>query len=112
MLRKLGFSGDGQFQAKLRDELCEMISGPVAKRNVWKERLSEGHFLNHHSRQALEDQLRTMDQVDQDDFDALCRLRSAFGLGHGCVPPALDRMRDCLGAGNAVGVRQDANGRS
>ncbi|MDE0208282.1 MAG: MurR/RpiR family transcriptional regulator [Boseongicola sp.] len=74
MLRKLGFSGDGQFQAKLRDELCEMISGPVAKRNVWKERLSEGHFLNHHSRQALEDQLRTMDQVDQDDFDALCRL--------------------------------------
>ena len=51
MLRKLGFSGEGQFQAKLRDELCEMISGPVAKRNVWMERLSEGHFLNHHSRQ-------------------------------------------------------------
>lgn len=74
LLRKLGFSGYGQFQATLRDELCEMISGPVAKRSVWKERLLEGHVLNHHSRQALKDQRRTMDQVDQDDFDALCRL--------------------------------------
>lgn len=74
MLQKPGFSGYGQLQVTLRDELCEMISGPVAKRNVWKERLPEGHAVNRHSRQALEIQRRTMDQVDPDDLDALCRL--------------------------------------
>ena len=74
MLQKLGFSGYGQIQATLRDELCEMISGPVAKRNVWKERLPEGHVLNRLARQTLEDQRRTIDQVDPDDFDAQCRL--------------------------------------
>ena len=74
MLQKLGFSGYGQFQATLRSELGEMISGPVAKRNVWKERLPEGHVLNRYSWQALENQRRTIDQVDPDDFDALCRL--------------------------------------
>ena len=74
MLQKPGFSGYGQFQATLRDGLSEMISEPVAKRIVWKERLPEGNVLNRHSRQALENQRRTMDQVDPDDIDALCRL--------------------------------------
>lgn len=74
MFQKLGFSGYGQLQATLRDELCEMISGPVAKRNVWMERLPEGHVLNRFARRTLEDQRRTIDQVDPDDIDALCRL--------------------------------------
>ncbi|TQV67217.1 MurR/RpiR family transcriptional regulator [Aliiroseovarius halocynthiae] len=74
LLQKTGFNGYPQFQAALRRELKEMISDPVAKRDVWKTDLPEEHTLNRYSRQALENQKRSLDEVDPDEFDALCKL--------------------------------------
>lgn len=76
MLQKTGFEGFPQFQAALRDELKEMISDPIAKRNVWKTDLPEEHILNRYSEQGIENQRRTLDEVEPEDFDSLCSLLS------------------------------------
>lgn len=76
MLQKTGFDGFPQFQAALRAELKEMISDPVSKRNLWKSDLPDEHILNRYSRQALENQQRSLDDVDPQDFDRLCTLLS------------------------------------
>ena len=77
MLQKTGFDGFPQFQAALRSELKEMISDPIAKRSVWKHELPAEHILNRYSRQALDNQQRSLDDVNPEDFDQLCRLLSA-----------------------------------
>ncbi len=74
MLQKTGIEGYSQFQSALRAELKEMISDPIAKRDVWKTELPEEHILNRYSRQALDNQRRTLDEIDPDEFDNLCRL--------------------------------------
>jgi DNA-binding MurR/RpiR family transcriptional regulator len=74
MLQKIGVEGYAQFQAALRDELKEMISDPIAKRDMWKTDLPEEHILNRYSRQALENQKRTLDDIDPQEFDSLCEL--------------------------------------
>lgn len=79
MLQKTGFDGFPQFQAALRAELKEMISDPIAKRDVWKNDLPDEHILNRYSRQGLENQKRSLDDVDPQDFDNLCRLLSDPG---------------------------------
>lgn len=76
MLQKTGFDGFPQFQAALRAELKQMISDPIAKRDVWKTDLPEEHILNRYSRQGLENQRRSLDDVDPRDFDSLCDLLS------------------------------------
>lgn len=76
MLQKTGFDGFPQFQAALRAELKEMISDPIAKRNVWKTDLPEEHILNRYSRQGIENQQRSLDELDPKDFDSLCSLLS------------------------------------
>ncbi|MDU8929944.1 MurR/RpiR family transcriptional regulator [Alisedimentitalea sp. MJ-SS2] len=76
MLQKTGFDGFPQFQSALRAELKEMISDPIAKRNVWKTDLPEEHILNRYSRQGIENQQRSLDEVDPGDFDSLCSLLS------------------------------------
>lgn len=74
MLQKTGFDGFPQFQAALRAELKEMISDPVSKRNHWHNDLPDEHILNLYSRQALENQSRSLDEVSPGDFDTLCAL--------------------------------------
>ncbi len=74
MLQKTGFDGYPQFQFAIRSEVKEMISGPVAKRDVWQNDLPEEHILNRYSRQALENQRRSIDEVDPDEFDSFCRM--------------------------------------
>ncbi|WP_082677364.1 MurR/RpiR family transcriptional regulator [Ruegeria profundi] len=76
MLQKTGFDGYPQFQAALRGEVKEMISGPAAKRNVWQNDLPEEHILNRYSQQALANQKRTIDEVDPAEFDSFCNLLS------------------------------------
>ena len=79
MLQKTGFDGYPQFQAALRNELKEMISDPIAKRDLWQSDLPEEHILNRYSRQALENQRRSLDEVSPADFDGLCGLLSDPG---------------------------------
>ncbi len=76
MLQKTGFDGYPQFQAALRGEVKEMISGPVAKRDVWQNDLPEEHILNRYSQQSLANQKRTIDEVDPEEFDSFCNLLS------------------------------------
>ncbi|CAD0185088.1 DNA-binding transcriptional regulator HexR [Ruegeria sp. THAF57] len=76
MLQKTGFDGYPQFQAALRGEVKEMISGPVAKRDVWQNDLPEEHILNRYSQQSLANQKRTIDEVDPGEFDSFCNLLS------------------------------------
>jgi DNA-binding MurR/RpiR family transcriptional regulator len=76
MLQKTGFDGFPQFQAALRAELKQMISDPISKRNLWKNDLPEEHILNRYSRQGLQNQQRTLDELDPVDFDQLCTLLS------------------------------------
>ena len=76
MLQKTGFDGFPQFQAALRLELKEMISDPIAKRNVWQNDLPDEHILNRYARQGIENQKRTLDEVNVGDFDSLCALLS------------------------------------
>ncbi len=76
MLQKTGFEGFPQFQAALREELKEMISDPVSKRDHWQSDLPDEHILNRYSRQALENQQRSLDEVGLEDFDRLCALLS------------------------------------
>ena len=74
MLQKTGIEGYSRFQSALRAELKEMISDPIAKRDVWKTDLPEEHILNRYSRQTLENQRRTLDEIDPKEFDSLCSL--------------------------------------
>ncbi|WP_420586644.1 MurR/RpiR family transcriptional regulator [Ruegeria sp.] len=76
MLQKTGFDGYPQFQAALRGEVKEMISGPTAKRDVWQNDLPEEHILNRYSQRTLANQKRTIDEVDPTEFDSLCTLLS------------------------------------
>ncbi len=74
MVQKLGFSGYGPFQAALREELGEMISNPISKRDTWANDLPAEHVLNRYSQRAIENQRTTIAQIDAADFDGLCRL--------------------------------------
>ena len=76
MLQKTGFDGYPQFQSALRRELKAMISDPIAKRDMWQNDLPDEHILNRYSRQGLENQQRSLDDINPDDFDGLCRLLS------------------------------------
>jgi DNA-binding MurR/RpiR family transcriptional regulator len=74
LLQKIGLDGYAQFQATLRGELKEMISDPVAKRNTWKTAVPEEHILSRYGRQAMENQQRTLDEIDPAEFDKFCDL--------------------------------------
>lgn len=74
LMQKIGVEGYAQFQASLRAELKEMISDPIAKRDVWKRDLPDEHILNRYARQALENQRRSLEDIDPAEFDSLCDL--------------------------------------
>lgn len=76
LLQKTGFDGFPQFQAALRSELKEMISDPVSKRQHWQSDFPDEHILNRYFRQALENQQRSMDEINSADFDRLCKMLS------------------------------------
>ncbi|NVK32486.1 MAG: MurR/RpiR family transcriptional regulator [Gammaproteobacteria bacterium] len=76
LLQKTGFEGFPQFQATLRTELKEMISDPIAKHDIWRNDFPDEHILNRYSRQALENQKSSLEEINPDDFDKLCKLLS------------------------------------
>ena len=76
LLQKTGFEGFPQFQMALRSELKEMISDPLSKRQHWQSDFPDEHILNRYFRQAIENQRRSMDDIDPADFDRLCGILS------------------------------------
>ncbi len=72
MVQKIGFSGYPDFQATLRDELAQIISSPLDKHRPTVRDLPSEHMLNRYARAASDNLQATLDQIDPDDFDALC----------------------------------------
>ena len=73
-LQKTGFDGYPQFQAALRAELKEMIRDPIAKHDIWQNELPEEHILNRYSKQGIENQRLSLDEISPEDFDGFCKL--------------------------------------
>ena len=74
LVKKLGFSGYPQFQARLREELAATISSPVAKHERWAERAPEAHILNRFAEAAIDNLHRTLSRFDTQTFDAVAEL--------------------------------------
>lgn len=85
-VQKLGFSGFPAFQAALRDELSEKISGPIAKRDRWTRHAPDGHILNRFTDAIIENIGQTLGEIDPEAFDRACGLisdpkRAVFVVG-------------------------------
>lgn len=76
LVQKLGFSGFPDFQAHLRQELNEKISGPIAKRERWVNDAPEGHILNRFTEAVIENISQSLGEIDPILFDDTCTLLS------------------------------------
>ncbi|MEP2944714.1 MAG: MurR/RpiR family transcriptional regulator [Lentilitoribacter sp.] len=76
LVQKLGFSGFPDFQANLRAELDEKISGPIAKRERWVNNAPEGHILNRFTEAVIENISHSFGDIDPQIFDDACSLLS------------------------------------
>lgn len=76
LVQKLGFSGFPDFQANLRAELDEKISGPIAKRERWVNNAPEGHILNRFTEAVIENISHSLGDIDPQIFDDACTLLS------------------------------------
>lgn len=76
LVQKLGFTGFPDFQANLRAELDEKISGPIAKRERWVNNAPEGHILNRFTEAVIENISHSLGDIDPQIFDEACTLLS------------------------------------
>lgn len=76
LVQKLGFSGFPEFQAGLRHELNEKISGPIAKREHWVSDAPKGHVLNRFTDAVIENISQTLGDIDPVIFEETCTLLS------------------------------------
>ncbi len=86
LVQKLGFSGFPDFQAGLRKELNEKISGPINKRNVWANNVPDGHIMNRFTDAVIDNIRQTLGEVDTETFERACdligdRARCVFVVG-------------------------------
>lgn len=86
LVQKLGFSGFPDFQAHLRQELNEQISGPIAKRERWACGVPDAHILNRFTEAVIENIGQSLAGIDTALFDEACTLlsdpkRSVFVFG-------------------------------
>ena len=76
LVQKLGFSGFPEFQAALRYELNEKISGPIAKRQVWADKAPDAHIMNRFTEAVIGNIKQTLGEIDTETFDEACNLLS------------------------------------
>jgi DNA-binding MurR/RpiR family transcriptional regulator len=76
LVQKLGFTGFPDFQAQLREELNEKISGPIAKRERWVDDAPDAHILNRFTEAVIENISRSLGEIDAAVFDKTCQLLS------------------------------------
>jgi len=74
MAKKLGFRGFPQLQSKLRSEVEETISSPIAKHNRWNQGAPDTHLLNSFADAVMDNMRQTLSNLNLDDFDGTCRL--------------------------------------
>lgn len=76
MVKKLGFKGFPEFQAKLRHELEAKITGPIAKHDTWAQKAPDSHILNRFAEAVIGNIRKSLGQVETEAFDATCQLLS------------------------------------
>lgn len=76
LVQKLGFKGFPDFQANLRQELDEKISGPIAKRERWVNDAPVGHILNRFTEAVIDNISQSLGDIDPVLFDDACTLLS------------------------------------
>jgi DNA-binding MurR/RpiR family transcriptional regulator len=81
MVQKLGFSGFTDFQAKLRSELEEAISNPIAKRDRWAANAPDTHILNRFTDAVLNNVRASLAEIETEDFD-----RAAAAMSNAKTP--------------------------
>ena len=64
LVQKLGLSGFPEFQAELRKELNEKISGPISKRDVWADNAPDEHIMNRFTDAVIGNIRQTLGEVD------------------------------------------------
>lgn len=72
LVQKLGLSGFPDFQAQLRQELNEKISGPISKRERWANDAPDGHILNRFTKAVIENISQSLGDIDTELFDDAC----------------------------------------
>lgn len=86
MVQKMGYSGFPEFQAALRAELSDKISGPVARRDVWANNAPDAHLLNRFTDAVTSNIRQTLGEIDTKTFEQACNLlgdvdRSVYIVG-------------------------------
>ncbi|MGI9351001.1 MAG: MurR/RpiR family transcriptional regulator [Rhizobiaceae bacterium] len=86
LVQKLGFSGFPEFQASLRQELNETLSGPITKRDVWADKAPDAHIMNRFTDVVIGNIKQTLSEIDTETFDKACSLicdmkRSVYVVG-------------------------------
>ena len=76
LVQKLGLSGFPEFQAALRHELNEKISGPISKRDVWADNAPDAHIMNRFTEEVIGNIRQTLSEIDTETFDRACSLIS------------------------------------
>ena len=76
MVKKLGFKGFPEFQAKLRHELEAKITGPIAKHDTWAQKAPDSHILNRFAEAVIGNIRKSLGQIETEAFDATCQLLS------------------------------------
>lgn len=74
MSKKLGFDGYADMQKKLRLELKDTISNPIAKHDKWAEGTANTHILNRFADAVMDNMRQSLGQLDADEFDAVVKL--------------------------------------
>lgn len=76
MAKKLGFDGFPELKEKLRTELEETITNPIAKHDRWAESAPDAHILTRFADAVQENMHQTLRQISVETFDATVDLLS------------------------------------
>ncbi len=71
MSKKIGFKGFPELQQKLRLEIKDTISSPIAKHDQWAEGTSNSHILNRFADSVMDNLRQSLGQLDVAEFDAV-----------------------------------------
>lgn len=71
--QKLGFIGFSEFQASLRLELNEQVSGPIAKRQHWVNDAPKDHIINRFTESVVDNISQSLNAINLNDFDEVCQ---------------------------------------